>query len=104
MQAVLLQDAVWFSRRDALLGTDWRAFSAACTALRYPVAFLPHCVVAGPIPFPKDGVHAEIEIFDFHIPNSKYNADAPCIAWVEMGQVRLFPENEIDIVALFCFR
>lgn len=95
VQAMFLHDLIGLAGFDTVLGTVFRARSAADTLVGYLVTFLLYPAVSDNIVLPEDRMNSQIEIFNFHITNRKNNPDLSCIIWVYIGKVRLLLKNHI---------
>ena len=100
MQAMLLDYIISLARLNTGLRTAFNAFAAAGTGVCDLITLLCGVTAAKDIALSENRIDAEIKILYCGVPDLKDDADLPGVAGVHIGEIRLLPENRIDIFAL----
>ena len=97
MQAMVLQYPVRFSFLDTPLGTFCTTFSTANAFFGNVITLFCYCTTTQCISVPENRVHTEIKIFHLRPVDAENDADTSCITGIDIGQIRLFLENNIAL-------
>ena len=101
---MLLQDSIGGSFHDAFLRAVPETLPASDAGIINIISFFTYLSGADGITFPKDRVDAQIEIFNDGVLNAEYNTDFPCIFRIDIGEIRLFLEDDIDPLFLLAVK
>ena len=97
-------DPVWIPRLNTALWTRSRTDAAPDASICNPVSLLLFCSISNHIRFPKNRMHTKMKIFDPGVFDFKHNSNLSGVSRIDIGKIRLLPENRIDPLLLALFR